>query len=82
MRRTGTRWAGIYGLPAKTYNKSRIFKRVAPMQAAKWGNSPAVRLPAERVRELGLKEGAQIDLVRDDGQVCQMACLWRTGSGS
>lgn len=39
------------------------------MQIAKWGNSLAVRLPAELVRELGLKEGDQIDLVKDDGQV-------------
>ena len=39
------------------------------MQVAKWGNSLAVRLPAELVRELGLKEGDQIDLVKDDGAV-------------
>ena len=39
------------------------------MQVAKWGNSLAVRLPSELVRELGLKEGDQIDLVKNDGQV-------------
>jgi antitoxin MazE len=39
------------------------------MQVAKWGNSLAVRLPTELVRELGLKEGDRIDLVKDDGQV-------------
>ena len=39
------------------------------MHVAKWGNSLAVRLPAELVRELGLKEGDQIDLVKDNGQV-------------
>lgn len=39
------------------------------MHVAKWGNSLAVRLPAELVRELGLKEGDQIDLVKHDGQV-------------
>jgi len=39
------------------------------MQVAKWGNSLAVRLPADLVRELGLKEGDQIDLTRDDGLV-------------
>lgn len=39
------------------------------MQVARWGNSLAVRLPAELVRELGLKEGDQIELVKDDGQV-------------
>lgn len=37
------------------------------MQIAKWGNSLAVRLPAGLVRELGLKEGDQIDIVKDDG---------------
>lgn len=39
------------------------------MQIAKWGNSLAVRLPKELVRELGLQEGDQIDLVKDDGAV-------------
>lgn len=34
------------------------------MQVAKWGNSLAVRLPAELVREMGLKEGDQIELER------------------
>lgn len=37
------------------------------MQVAKWGNSLAVRLPAKLVRELGLKEGDQIELLRHDG---------------
>jgi len=37
------------------------------MQIAKWGNSLAVRLPVDLVRELGLNEGDQIDLVADDG---------------
>lgn len=37
------------------------------MQVAKWGNSLAVRLPADLVRELGLKEGDQIDLQTEDG---------------
>ncbi|RAH95407.1 AbrB/MazE/SpoVT family DNA-binding domain-containing protein [Acuticoccus sediminis] len=37
------------------------------MQIAKWGNSLAVRLPAELVRDLGLKEGDQIDLVPGAG---------------
>lgn len=39
------------------------------MLIAKWGNSLAVRLPAAIVRELGLKEGDRIDLVRDDSAV-------------
>ena len=34
------------------------------MQVAKWGNSLAVRLPANLVRELGLKEGDGTLLVR------------------
>ncbi len=33
------------------------------MQIAKWGNSLAVRLPADLVRELGLREGDDIELV-------------------
>ncbi|SHF83677.1 antitoxin MazE [Loktanella atrilutea] len=32
------------------------------MQIARWGNSLAVRLPADLVRRLGLKEGDQVDL--------------------
>lgn len=39
----------------------------AEMQIAKWGNSLAVRLPADLVRKLGLKEGDQINLLADDG---------------
>ena len=36
------------------------------MHIAKWGNSLAVRLPAQLVRDLGLKEGDEIDLRRDE----------------
>lgn len=36
------------------------------MQVAKWGNSLAVRLPAELVRKLGLKEGDTVDIHADD----------------
>lgn len=39
----------------------------AKMQVARWGNSLAVRLPAELVRDMGLKEGDQIDLLQADG---------------
>lgn len=35
------------------------------MKIARWGNSLAVRLPAKLVSELGLKEGDDIDLVRN-----------------
>lgn len=34
------------------------------MLISKWGNSLAVRIPADVVRELGLKEGDSIDLRR------------------
>jgi len=52
------------------YIESRISNLLeVQMHVAKWGNSLAVRLPAEIVRELGLREGDQIDLVKDDGAV-------------
>ena len=35
------------------------------MQIAKWGNSLAVRLPADLVKELGLHEGDKVDVVGD-----------------
>lgn len=34
------------------------------MQIAKWGNSLAVRIPANVARELGLRKGDKVDLVR------------------
>lgn len=39
------------------------------MRVSKWGNSLAVRLPAELVRELGLSEGDRIDLVKQEESV-------------
>ena len=39
----------------------------AVMQVAKWGNSLAVRLPAELVRELGLREGDEVSLHPEAG---------------
>lgn len=40
------------------------------MQVAKWGNSLAIRIPADVVRALGLKEGDHVDLCAlDNGQV-------------
>lgn len=39
------------------------------MRVAKWGNSLAVRFPADLVRELGLTEGDQVDLAKDDGTI-------------
>jgi antitoxin MazE len=31
------------------------------LQIAKWGNSLAVRIPAEYVRQMGIKEGDQLE---------------------
>lgn len=41
------------------------------MQAAvaKWGNSLAVRLPAQVAREINVTEGSQVDLTVQDGSV-------------
>ena len=40
------------------------------MQVAKWGNSLAVRIPVDVVRELGLKEGDDVQLCAlEDGAV-------------
>ena len=40
------------------------------MQVAKWGNSLAIRIPADVVRELGLKDGDEVDLQSlDDGGI-------------
>ncbi|HEY0628725.1 MAG TPA: AbrB/MazE/SpoVT family DNA-binding domain-containing protein [Sphingomicrobium sp.] len=40
------------------------------MQVAKWGNSLAVRIPADVARELGLKEGDEVELrALDSGEV-------------
>lgn len=47
------------------------------MQIAKWGNSLAVRIPATVVREMGLKEGDFVHLVRTDSKT--LAILDRAG---
>lgn len=40
------------------------------MQVAKWGNSLAVRIPADVARTLGLKEGDEVQLrALDDGEL-------------
>jgi antitoxin MazE len=40
------------------------------MQVAKWGNSLAVRIPADVARALGIKEGDDIDLCAlDDDKI-------------
>ncbi|WP_374942221.1 AbrB/MazE/SpoVT family DNA-binding domain-containing protein [Sphingomonas sp.] len=38
------------------------------MQVARWGNSLAVRIPADVVRQLGLAEGDDIELCALDGE--------------
>ncbi len=37
------------------------------MKVSKWGNSLAVRLPAELVARLGLKDGDEIELIEKGG---------------
>ncbi len=37
------------------------------MKIARWGNSLAVRLPAETVRNLGLKEGESVEIMLKRG---------------
>jgi antitoxin MazE len=38
------------------------------MQVAKWGNSLAVRLPQEIVRELDIRAGDRFDIVKTDAR--------------
>jgi len=39
-----------------------ISVKAATMQVSKWGNSLAIRIPADVVRALGLKEGDELDI--------------------
>ena len=39
------------------------------MRVSEWGNYLSVRLPADLVHELGIKEGDEIDLVEDEETV-------------
>lgn len=45
------------------------------MQLARWGNSLAIRVPANVVNELGLKEGDEVDIVarRDRFEISRAA---------
>jgi antitoxin MazE len=48
------------------------------MQIAKWGNSLAVRIPADVARSLGLKEGDEVDLCAlDDKQLAVISARQR-----
>jgi antitoxin MazE len=44
--------------------REHVYPEAPSMKVAKWGNSLAVRLPADLVKQLGLKEGDEIELVR------------------
>ncbi|MBB5686552.1 AbrB/MazE/SpoVT family DNA-binding domain-containing protein [Sphingobium boeckii] len=39
------------------------------MQVAKWGNSLAVRIPADVARALNIKEGDDLDVSAEDGKL-------------
>ena len=41
------------------YTHSRIY--IMDLQVAKWGNSLALRIPSEIVRQLGLREGTTVE---------------------
>lgn len=43
------------------------------MQVSKWGNSLAIRIPADVVRALGLKEGDELDVKAVDDRRLEMA---------
>ena len=47
------------------------------LQVANWGNSLALRIPAEIVRRLGLREGATVDAqLAVDGTLCIRPAQW------
>ncbi|MDH4390750.1 MAG: AbrB/MazE/SpoVT family DNA-binding domain-containing protein [Aquabacterium sp.] len=47
------------------------------MQIAKWGNSLALRIPAEIVRRLGLREGATVEAqLTVDGSLSIRPAQW------
>ena len=47
------------------------------LQVAKWGNSIALRIPSEVVRQLGLREGATVEAhLTVDGTLSIRAAQW------
>lgn len=47
------------------------------LQVAKWGNSLALRIPSEIVRQLGLHEGATVEAqITVDGSLSIRAAHW------
>ena len=54
-----------------------IHEGVMKLLVAKWGNSLALRLPAEYVRRIGVKEGDQVQAsLTIDGGICLRAPRW------
>ena len=47
------------------------------MRVAKWGNSLAVRLPAEVIETLGLREGDQVDFNADPDKTRSLEVIRR-----
>ncbi|RDK09179.1 AbrB/MazE/SpoVT family DNA-binding domain-containing protein [Cupriavidus lacunae] len=51
------------------------------MQIAKWGNSLALRIPADYVRQTGLKEGSWVQATLTvDGGISIRASKWDRGA--
>ncbi len=47
------------------------------LQVAKWGNSLAVRIPADYVRQIGVKEGDQLEAhLCADGSLSLRSARW------
>lgn len=47
------------------------------LQIARWGNSLALRIPADLVRQLGLREGATVDAqLTADGALAIRPAAW------
>lgn len=47
------------------------------LQIAKWGNSLAVRIPADYVRRIGIKEGDQVQAsLTIDGGISIRTAMW------
>ena len=57
------------------YTLQRIY--IVDLQVAKWGNSLALRIPAEVVRRLGLREGATVQAqLNVDGSLSIRPAQW------
>jgi antitoxin MazE len=57
------------------YKRQRIY--IMDLQVAKWGNSLALRIPSEVVRQLGLREGATVEAqLTVDGSLSIRPARW------